>query len=952
MAFPEDLAANLSLLDAHPQRVRSLISRFQHEVRFAAALAASRPDVREEWEALILRAIGIVAARIAEAGADPSAAVAEAEGVLAPIARAAKEYTIHCVGHAHIDMNWMWPWPETVATTNDTFSTVNRLMDEFPTFRFSQSQASTYAAMEEHCPDIFNMIKSRVAQGRWEVTANMWVEGDKNLASGEILCRHLLYTKRYFRERFGIPYDGVKIDWEPDTFGHAHTLPAILNRAGVTRYYFCRTGTGPRLFWWQAPDGSRVLAFDDAVLWYNGEITPDLVRLLLEFEQATGLKDYLFVYGVGDHGGGPTRRDLMAALDMDSWPIWPNVRLATTDEFYSIAERAPKELPVVNGELNSVFEGCYTSQSNIKRANRASENALYEAEAVALIAAAAAGKPYPIDSLRLAWRRAMFNQFHDVLPGSGVHATYEYSQGLYQEIEAATQMVRTNGLRALAGRVNTASLVGMPPADAPGSAVGPGIGGGPGDPGITGPITARGAGAVGDEPFLIFNPSTWPRSEVVTAKVWDKEIPSHQLVVRDDAGAVIPAQVVQRGDYWGHRFITVAFPAPNVPALGYRTFAIGRAVTPPQPTPGATAHGSGVLENELLRVEVEQASGAIVHLIDKRTGYDYVPKGEHLGLLQLHREAPHGMTAWEIGQVVHVASFVDGGTLEVVHSGPWRAALRSRRVHGDSQFVLEIALTAGSPQVEFTLDVDWLERGSPTAGVPMLKAAFPVAVDSPQPTYEIPFGTIKRPANGREVPSLTWADISGRPSGNGEGVPPVVGLTLLNDSKYGHSAMANVLNLTLLRSSYDPDPLPELGHHTIRFAVAPHVGALNPGDAIRAGQAFNHPFSVVGTDAHDGNLPLSGGYAEVLTPNTVLACLKRAEDSQALVVRLYEVEGKTTEARLRLHGSLAAPGSPAVETDLLEQPLVNSTARMDGDTLAVTVPAYGIATVRVERQAV
>ena len=948
MSVTAKLAQCLNSLQSADESRRGLLYRLRSELEFAAAMAKAKPEHTEEWEKLILQAANLVEEKLTSKGPiDLEAVVREAEEILAPIGKAAKEYTIHCVGHAHIDMNWMWSWPETVATTNDTFTTVNRLMEEFPTFHFSQSQASTYFAMEQHCPEVFEMIKRRVSEGRWEITANMWVEGDKNLASGEILCRHLLYTKRYFKQKFGIPYDAIKIDWEPDTFGHAHTIPSILAGAGVTRYYFCRTGPGPRLFWWQAPDGSRVLAFDDGILWYNGEISSDMTKLLFEFEKATGLKDYLFVYGVGDHGGGPTRRDLVLALEMDSWPIWPNVKLSTTDAFFSTAEQNARGLPVVNQELGFVFEGCYTSQSNIKRANRASENALAEAEAAALIARGLAGMPYPMEQLRTAWRHAMFNQFHDILPGSGVHATYEYSQGLFQEIQSITQMIKTRSLRTVASRVNTAALVSPPKRELPGSAVGPGLGAGPGDPALGTGITARGAGPVGDEPFVVFNPSPWSRTELAVAKVWDKNWPSDRIIVRDETGTLGPAQVLERGHYWGHSFITVAFPAKEIPGLGYRTYAV--AVSPEKASSeGASADASGRLENEFFRVEVDQASGAIIHLIDKKTGYDFVPPGQKLGLLVLQMEAPHGMTAWEIGQIVKTVEFTEGATLEVAHAGPYRAALRSRRSYNNSKFNLEIALCAGIPRVEFTLNVDWLEYGSPQIGVPMLRVFFPTAVANGQPTYEIPCGSVKRPADGREVPALRWADLTGSPLQQ-SALPSTqqVGVTLLNDSKYGHSMMNNVIRLTLLRSSYDPDPLPELGSHTIRYAVVPHIGPWGPADATRAAHEFSHPFTAVGTDEHSGPLPLAYEGVAIETPSVMLSGMKRAEDSKALVLRLYEMNGQPVEARVRLDSSLVEPNSPAVETDLLEQPKPKNTARMDGNTLVVSIPAYGIVTVKI-----
>lgn len=946
MSVSDELSSCFTSLAKASEDAGRLVHRIQSELRFAASLAEAHPEHEAVWEDLIVQASRLVASRAASGtAADLAAAVQEAERLIAPIGQAAKEYTIHCVGHAHIDMNWMWSWPETVATTNDTFTTVDRLMDEFPTFRFSQSQASTYLAMEQHCPEVFEMIRRRVAEGRWEVTANMWVEGDKNLANGEILCRHLLYTKRYFREKFGIDYDAVKIDWEPDTFGHAHTLPAILTRAGVRRYYFCRTGPGPRLFWWQAPDGSRVLAFDDGILWYNGEITTDMTRLLFEFERTTGLKDYLFVYGVGDHGGGPTRRDLCAALEMDSWPIWPNVRLSTTDEFFSIAEQKVGDLPVVNQELGYVFEGCYTSQSNIKRANRLSENALAEAELWALATRGLASMPYPLECLREAWRKAMFNQFHDILPGSGVHATYEYAQGLFQEVMAAAEMVKTRSLRRIAGAVDTGALVGVPPKETPGSGIGPGIGAGPGDPSLGTGVTARGAGAVGDEPFVVFNPCPWPRTGVVLAKVWDKQLEADRIAVRDKSGTVGPAQVVERGHYWGHRFTTLAFPAREVPAAGYRTFAVGHVLEPLKAS-GAVADASGWIENEYLRVHVDQPSGAVTHLIHKESGYDLVPPGSKLGLLILQQEAPHGMTAWEIGQIVSETPLTSGATLEVAQSGPYLAVLRSRRTVRDSRFTLDVSLSAGVPWLEFTLRVDWLERGSPEVGVPMLRVVFPLAVAEPKATYEIPFGSVTRPANGREVPALRWADVTGKPT-DANAQFDKVGATLLNDSKYGHSADGSVLRLTLLRSSYDPDPLPELGSHTIRYALLPHAGPWGPADATRAASDFSLPLTVVGTDGHTGQLPLELAGLAVEPSNVILSAVKRAEDSEAVVVRLYEVEGRPTEARVKVCPSLVAPNSPVAEVDLLERPLGSSSARMEGDTIVVTVPPYGIVSVMV-----
>jgi len=964
MALQDEVRQEAAALTRALRGDQRAVARVQAEIAFAAQLCELHPGRASKWEGLIRQALAAATEALAE-DLGASQAVARAEAALAPLAKVAKQYTIHCVGHGHIDMNWMWDWPETVATVNDTFSTVDRLMEEFPAFHYSQSQGSVYQVMKDYLPELYARVKGRVAEGRWEVTAATWVEASKNLSSGESMCRQLLYTSRFLQEEFGLAPGAVKIDWECDTFGHPQTVPAILNQAGVNRYYFHRGSNGPQLFWWEGVDGSRVLAFDDRHRGYNGRINPDIINGMVEFLKATGLKDWLFVFGVGDHGGGPTRQDLLQAQEMSTWPIFPRIVLSTTEAFYAAAERAA-DLPVVAAELNFVFEGCYTSQSNIKFANRKSENALVEAEAIALLARGLVDLPYPVEDLSLAWRHTMFSQFHDILPGSGVHATYEYARGLFQEVMARTTMIKTRALRALAARVDTASCCPSPdcPTADEGVQVGPGIGGGPGDVPAIGAVSRRGGEAPCCDPFVIFNPSPWPRTEVVTVRLWERDWPRDRLVVTDEEENVLPAQVISRPDshYWAYRYTDVAFPAAEVPGLGYRAFTVQEALPPANSGP-CTTDSVRTLENEFLRLEIQQSSGAVVHLVDKRSGLDLVPEGERLGVLEYFLETPHPMTAWIIGQIVKHHPFTEGATVGFPQTGPYVVSARAQHRFGDSTFALTISLSAGVPRVDFTLEADWLERGSREIGVPMLKVAFPLALSETVATYEVPMGSHTRPTDPREVssigcnyfpgnpgidtnpaevPALRWADLSGlHPSGAGAGA------TLVNDSKFGHRTDGNVLRLTLLRSTYDPDPLPELGQHTIRFALCPHDGTWTVADAARAGYDFNLPFSPVATTVQQGDLPARQGFAEVLTRNVMLSGLKQAEDSEAVIVRLYELEGKATAAQVRLDPVLAAPDAPAVQTDLLERPLTQNTARLTDGVLHVDIPAHGLVTVRV-----
>lgn len=329
-----------------------LLPRIAAEIDFAWHFAGLFPELQDEWRGLVARAAELVSGCLSSDGCPNLASgVAQAEEIMSPIGKAAKEYKVHCCGHAHIDMNWLWPWQETVSATHDTFATADKLMDIFPNLNFCQSQASTYAAMEQYCPEIFEMINRRMAEGRWEVTAGLWVEGDKNLASGEILCRHMLYTKLYLRDHLGLSLDSVKIGFEPDTFGHAHTIPAILTKGGLTRYYHARGGPDKWLTWWKSPDGSKILKFYDK-LSYNKNAELRIANAMVDYVKETGLKDFMLVYGIGDHGGGPSKRDLKRLMNYHSWPVYPSFIPSSTDAYFTAVENAGADLPVVDEELN------------------------------------------------------------------------------------------------------------------------------------------------------------------------------------------------------------------------------------------------------------------------------------------------------------------------------------------------------------------------------------------------------------------------------------------------------------------------------------------------------------------------------------------------------------------------------------------------------------------------
>jgi alpha-mannosidase len=955
------------------------MERFTSQLKFADFLCEQHHDELESWKELITEATVTVEEAITKDYTSLHQAVRKAEGILAPIGKAAKKYTVYCVGHAHIDMNWMWSWPETVATTNDTFTTVLRLMDEFPQFIFSQSQASVYRIIEQHNLMLLKQIAERVQEGRWEVTASHWVENDKNLSSGESLCRHLLYTRRYMQKLFDLSPEDIPIDWAPDTFGHAHTIPTYLVRGGVKYVYLHRPGAHigqqprPQAFWWKAPDDSCVLVRNDMRLGYNGQITPRLVPDSLQsFVQETGLGFTMFVYGVGDHGGGPTQRDLARLVDMDSWPVYPNIKPAKALEFFERLEREGKNLPVIDCELNFEFTGCYTTQSLIKKANRYAEKKLVDAEVANSLAWVCGAKLYPHKELEEAWRDTLFSQFHDILPGSGVHDTRTYTHGLYQKTVAMTGVQETEALRALAAKIDTSSARVEVDEDLPSTRYPRAMGAGIGYNAANGNLSQYAFGKGSDHrPYLVFNPLPIERKEVVEAMVWDggawgwelTELGNIRFCVATPDEQVIPAQVIETGQFWGHQFVKLAFPV-TIPAFGYGLYVVqeedGGEVSQGVWQIGFKHHCSYSyyerspegIENDLIRLELDMNTGGIRSLVDKRSNIALIEPSQPAPILEYGVERMRSMNAWLIEHTGLCRN------LEVVSikrglAGPYKATIEAVFRVEQSEFTLTYELRANDPNLYIHIRGTWFQRGDNETGVPVLRFSVPLALKQPQNRYEIPFGAIDRVMkHGEEVPALRWVQVTGLNEGK------KAGCLLFNDSKHGHSFEGNRLNLTLIRGSANPDPLPEIGQHEIHLALRPFSGEMPVEKAITLARAFNHELKVVNTDAHNGDLPRCASFAQIEPDNVILDAVKKAEANDALIFRFYESAGRdhkpkalvnevNTTAKVMLNQDLVGRINQVLEVDLLERPLTHSTAKTDGYSFSVDVPARGITSVLV-----
>ncbi len=924
----------------------------------------------KEWTPILEKAADLIKSKAGECCGDYS----DALEALAPIGKEAKKYKIHCIGHAHIDMNWMWSWPETANDAHDTFYTVDKLMDEFPEAKFSQSQVSLYKAMQDYFPALADKIRKRIKSGNWECTASNWVEGEKNCASGEALCRHMLYSRRYLKKYYGLEPEDVKVDWSADIFGHAATIPSIMTKGGVTRYYHTRPYDKPDLFIWKSKDGSELLTLRDPG-GYNGNIDKSVFDCFCRYISGCfgqGVRDFMWCYGWGDHGGGPTRVQIRNLLDYrENYPILPTIDFSTADEYYSAIEKTVdrSRLPVIEEERNFVFEGCYTSQANVKYANRYSEIELPSAETLSLIAGKAAGTEYPQEKIEEAWQRALFSQFHDVFPGSGVRATYNYAQGSFQEVMTTTSAAQNQSFRDLGAKLDTASLV----AKAKAGNIGDSFGAGTAEHGklqngfatspspVTntlqydayGPTTAGMSGETA-APILVYNPKPWKRTESVTVKIWNKKLDVNNVFVYDETGEKVKAQFVDHCDfYWFHKYDAFVFEAKDIPALGYKVFVVdtGDAIdADPDDLKCYTdvgdksfrgdgqppMDGCYTLENKYLRVKVHAPSAALVSVVDKETGFEYVKQGEKMGTVEYQVEAPNGMPAWNLSPV-KTRKPLEDGNFRIFRNGPNLVTIRAEFKVEDSVVCLDTSLAKNSRKVDFVCRTRWFEVGDGQKGIPTLRAYFPTAFNGGSLHYEIPFGAMERIQSAQEVPALKWMNLSGKDKS----------VTLVNRAKYGHRCQDDTISLTLLRSSYAPDPYPEMGDHEIEYSMVFDGKAYDPVKAVRDGEDFNNPVKVVSAPVQAGPLPTCKSFGAVISDNVNISALKRTEDGNGIVVRLYELCGKDTKAEICLCG-LAEDASEAFEADVLERPLSGNTAKIEGGRLTVDLKAYSNTTVVIK----
>jgi alpha-mannosidase len=757
---------------------------------------------------------------------------------------------LHMIGNAHIDPVWLWQWPEGYQEVRATFQSAVERMDEYPEFVFTCDSVVYLQWVEESDPELFARIRERIAEGRFQVIGGWWVEPDCNIPSGESYVRQALYGQRYLHDRFGITSStGSNVD----PFGHNAMLPQILHKSGLDSYVFQRPGPKElalpgQYFWWQSADGSQVLAYRIPHEYCSprGDIDEHVQKVLAELP-ADGPQLMVF-YGVGNHGGGPTRANIESIRRLNETGGTSRLEFSSPRAFFDSVVK-DDNIPVHTGEMLHHAVGCYSAHSGVKRWNRRTENVLQRAEKWAVVADVLGGARYPLEDLTDAWKLVLFNQFHDTLAGTSIAPAYEDSRDQYGHACSLAANAFNRAVQTISRRIDI-----------------------PAEPEL--------------RPLVVFNPHPWRlQTDVEFEYTW---LPADGARMTDDDGAPVPVQSIRPHTTMSSSRGRLVFPA-DVPPLGYRVYKVYPGADQLVPLNATET----TLENEFIALEIDPATGWLSRLDDKRTGVDLAARGPHAVVVDDHSDTwGHGVLKFD-----RIAGEFDCTSVRLVEHGPVRAVIRVESGFGDSTLIEDVVLGANARFVEVRSTLDWREK------LRILKIRVPTSVQTDRATFEVPYGHLEREANGDEQPAQAWVDVSG----------PHDGLSVVNDSKYGHDVQGGDIGITVARSAvyawHHPRVLDEptgryeyldQGGQDFTYRLVPHAGDWRVAGAVRLAAELNQPAFTLIESYHAGELPARASFMSDGDGDVVATVLKAAEDDDALVVRAYESSGRPARAMIEL----------------------------------------------------
>lgn len=797
------------------------------------------------------------------------------------------EIVATCIGHTHIDVAWWWTVAQTREKVARSFSTVLKLMEEYPNYRFMSSQPQLYWFVKERYPKLYERIKERVREGRWEPEGGMWVEADCNLTSGESLVRQFMHGKRFFKEEFGVDN---RILWLPDVFGYSGALPQIMKKCGID--YFMTTKLAWNQFnkvpydtmYWKGIDGTQILTYlittldvgqptENFFTTYNGILHPDsIMGGWTRYQNKDINNDILICFGYGDGGGGPDRVMLETSKRMEQGIRGiPKVRQVFARTFFDeLKERVAEDrrLPVWEGELYFEYHrGTYTSMARNKRSNRKAELGLMDLELLSVLTQDAL--PYPAEELDKMWKVVLLNQFHDILPGSSIHEVYEVTKREYAEINEKMHALMEERLSAL---------------------------------------------AKDGEGVTVFNTTGSVRNDIV--KLPDTKAKA----LADEEGNLYPVQQTDDG--------AVVY-LKNLPSKGYQTFAQVQE-TGAEAACAFELTGDRQLETPFYTIRLDE-NGLFTSIYDKENDREVLQQGKCANVMRMYEDKPIYYDNWDI-DIYYTEKYWDAEKLESMEwteIGPVRATLVQTRKISNSLIRQSIHFYAQSRRIDFETYVDWKEHQH------LLKVHFPIDVHTDQATFEVQFGNLTRKTHSNtswdkarfESCGQKWIDLS-------EGH---YGVSLLNDCKYGHSIKDSNMALTLIKSGIEPNPVADQEEHFFTYAIYPHAEGWQQAGTVREAYYLNQPAIAV----NGGEPGCSSCLATVDKANVVLETIKAAEDGSGTVFRMYETENAKTKAHLIVN----RPFAKAYICNLLEE--TEQEAVVEGSRIEVLCRPYEVVTVKV-----
>ncbi len=788
-----------------------------------------------------------------------------------------------CIGHTHIDVAWWWTVEQTREKVARSFATVLKLMEEYPEYKFMSSQPQLYFFLKERYPELYEQVRERVKEGRWEPEGGMWLEADCNLTSGESLVRQFMHGKKFFKDEFGVDN---RILWLPDVFGYSGALPQIMKKSGID--YFMTT----KLSWnqfnkvpfdtlnWRGIDGSEVLTHFISTLGvgqsheqffttYNGNLHPDsIMGGWMRYQNKEINNDILISYGYGDGGGGPTREMLETSVRMEKGVKGiPKVRQEFSGKFFEeLQERVKdnKRLPTWEGEFYFEYHrGTYTSMARNKRGNRKSELMLMDLELLSVMAGSC-GIDYPEKELEDMWKLVLLNQFHDILPGSSIKEVYEQTRKEYKEIEERTGELTETRLAALAG---------------------------------------------GGDSIVLFNTLGFERRDVVLLKGVKAS------AIADEAGNVYPVQQTADG--------AVAY-VEGIPSKGFRSYTEVEAET------GSPFVIAGDRITTPFYTINFNADGTFNSIYDRENQREILQTGKKANLLRVYEDKPIYYDNWDI-DVYYSEKYWDLSdvtSMKWTENGPVRATLEIERNFSSSLIRQKIHFYANIRRIDFETYVDWHENQH------LLKVHFPVEIHTDEATFDVQFGNVTRKTHHNtswdrarfESCGQKWADVS--ESG--------YGVSILNDCKYGHSVHDSDIALTLIKSGIEPNPTTDQEEHFFTYSLYPHEGGWREGGTAREAYKLNQP-----VHAASGRSGMNRSLLSMDRGHVMAETVKRAEDGSGIILRIYEYFNQRGPVKVTLQDEILR----VWEGDLLENNI--SEAEHEANTFSFNIKPYEIKTFRV-----